>query len=78
MKALIESQSQSKIESRSDLANVVEEKLVNSKIEFDYKFYQNFFVILLSLCTFLIFPESPQDSDVLCKKYQAKEVCNVW
>ncbi len=55
----------------------VEEK-VNSKNGLGIKFYQKLFVILLTLSTFLIFPESPQDSEVLCNKYNSKESCIVW
>ena len=56
----------------------IKEKLSNSKFSLGPKFYQKLFVILLTSCTFLIFPESPQDSEVLCKKYHPAEVCIVW
>ena len=54
------------------------EKLNNSKFGLNYKFYQKLFVILLVSCAFLIFPESPQDSETLCKKYYSTEACMVW
>ena len=54
------------------------DKLKNSKFGLDLKFYQKLFVILLTSCVFLIFPESPQDSEVLCKKYQSTKACMVW
>ena len=78
MKALIKSQAKLNRVSSSDLTNKVEVKLINSAIGFDYKFYQKLFVILLSSFTFLIFPESPQDSHVLCEKYHSKEACTAW
>ena len=64
--------------SSNEPTNKFEEKLVYSAIEFDYKFYQNVFVILISSFTFLIFPESPQDSHVLCEKYHTKKACTTW
>ena len=56
----------------------VKEKLNNSKIGFDFKFYQKLFVILFASCAFLIFPESPQDSEAVCKKYNSTDACMVW
>ena len=56
----------------------VDEKLNNSKFGLDFKFYQKVFVILLTFCIFLIFPESPKDSEALCKKYHSTEACIVW
>ena len=57
---------------------LVKEKLKNSKFGFDFKFYQKLFVILFASCSFLIFPESPQGSEALCKKYNSPEACMVW
>ena len=56
----------------------VKEKSNNSKSGLDFKFYQKLFVILSVLCAFLIFPESPQDSEVLCNKYHSAKACMVW
>ena len=56
----------------------VKEKLNNSKFGSSNKFYQKLFVILFASCAFLIFPESPQDSEALCKKYHFTEACKVW
>ena len=56
----------------------VKEKLNYSKSCLDFKFYQKLFAILLVSCAFLIFPESPQDSEVLFKKYQSANACMVW
>ena len=49
-----------------------------SKVCLDFKFYQKLFVILFASCTFLIFPQSPQDSEALCKKHNSSEACMVW
>ena len=56
----------------------VKGKLNNTKFSLDLKFYQKLFVILFTSCTFLIFPESPQNSETLCKKYHSTEACLVW
>ena len=56
----------------------VKEKSNYSKSGLDFKFYQKLFVIILVSSTFLIFPESPQDSEALCKKYHATAACMVW
>ena len=56
----------------------VKENSNNLKFGLDFKFYQKLFVILLVSCAFLIFPESPKDSEVLCQKYHSKEACMVW
>ena len=56
----------------------VKEKSNYSKSGLDFKFYQKLFVILLVSCAFLIFPESPQDSELLCKKYHSAETCIIW
>ena len=42
------------------------------------KFYQKFFLILISLCTFLIFPESPSELENICESYNPINSCNVW
>ena len=55
----------------------IKEKSVNSKSGFVFKFYQKLFVILFASSAFLIFPESPQDSEVLCKKYYSTNACMV-
>ena len=54
------------------------ENLNNLKFGLGFKFYQKLFVILFASCTFLIFPESPRDSETLCKKYNLTETCMVW
>ena len=78
MKALIQPEVKLKIASFDNSTYQVKEKLNNSKFGLDFKFYQKLFVILLTSCTFLIFPESPKNSEVLCKKYHSTEACIVW
>ena len=56
----------------------VNEQSNDLKYDLDFKFYQKLFLILLTSCVFLIFPESPQNSEVLCNKYNAKEACIIW
>ena len=62
-----------------DISNFqVKEKSNNTKFGLDIKFYQKIFVILFVSCAFLIYPESPQNSETLCNKYHSKEACLVW
>ena len=42
------------------------------------KFYQKLFVVLISLSTFLIFPESPGELESICERYNSRKLCNVW
>ena len=44
----------------------------------DFKFYQKLFVVLISLSTILIFPESPRELENICESYNSRKVCNVW
>ena len=44
----------------------------------DFKFYQKLFIVLISLSTFLIFPESPRESENICENYNSKTICDVW
>ena len=44
----------------------------------DIKFYQKLFVVLVSLSTILIFPESPKESENICETYNSKKLCFVW
>ena len=74
MQTLIQPEAKLKIASFDSSTHRVKEK----SNEVDFKFYQKLFLILLTSCVFLIFPESPQDSDVLCKKYHSNEACIVW
>ena len=46
--------------------------------QFDFKFYQKVFVLLISLSTILIFPESPRELEKICESYNSRKICNVW
>ena len=46
--------------------------------QFDFKFYQKLFVLLISLSTILIFQESPRELGNICESYNSKNSCNVW
>ena len=78
MQTLIQPQVKLNIANFDNFNCQVKEKSNNSKLGLDIKFYQKLFVILCVSCTFLIFPESPQDSEALCRKYQSIEACKVW
>ena len=78
MQTLIKPKVKLKIASFDNSNYQVKEKSNNLKFGLDFKFYQKLFVILFASCTFLIFPESPRDSETLCKKYNLTEACMVW
>ena len=42
------------------------------------KLYQKLFVVLMSLSTFLIFPDSPKELQNICESYNTRKLCNVW
>ena len=44
----------------------------------DFKFYQKLFIVLISLSTILIFPESPKELENICEGYYSRKLCNVW
>ena len=44
----------------------------------DFKFYQKLFIVLVSLSTILIYPESPRELENICQAYNARKLCNVW
>ena len=46
--------------------------------QFDFKFYQKLFVLLISFSTFLIFSESPTELENICESYNTRKICNVW
>ena len=60
------------IEKSFILLNKKETNLVN------FKFYQKIFVVMISLSTILIFPESPRELENICANYNSKQLCNVW
>ena len=78
MQTLIQSKEKLKIANFDYSTYKVKEKSNNSKLGLDFKFYQKLLIIIFMSCSFLIFPESPQESDFLCKKYHPKEACIVW
>ena len=45
---------------------------------FDSRFYQKLFVVLISLSSILIFPESPRELENICQRNNSYELCNVW
>ena len=42
------------------------------------KFYQKLFIVLISLSTFLIFPELPTELENICEIYNSRTLCKVW
>ena len=78
MHALTYSELKEKRASFDDLTYQDKEKLNYSKSSVDVKFYQKLSVVILTLFSFLIIPESPKDSEVLCRKYHSVEACIVW
>ena len=44
----------------------------------DFKFYQKLFIVLISLSTILIFPESPKELENICENYNSRQSCIVW
>ena len=54
-------------------------RLKEKEISFvDSKFYQKLFIVLISMCTILIFPESPKEMENICQNYYSSKLCNVW
>ena len=44
----------------------------------DLKFYQKLFIVLISLSTILIFPESQRELENICESYNSSNQCKVW
>ena len=65
----------SKTFSRNKIDSMSKEKEISLV---DSKFYQKLFLVLISLSTILIFPESPRELESICNSYNAKKLCNVW
>ena len=78
MQALIHSELKLKRASFYDSPYQVKEKLNNTRFGVRIRSYQKLFVLILTLFSFLIIPESPKDSEVLCRKYHSVEACIVW
>ena len=43
-----------------------------------FKFYQNIFIVLISVSTFLIFSEAPKELEDICEAYNSRKSCMVW
>ena len=78
MRTLIQPEVKLKTSSLNNLTYQVKEESSKSKFGLNYKFYQRLFLILLASSIFLIFPESPKNSEVLCKKFNSSKACMVW
>ena len=44
----------------------------------NFKFYQKLFLVIISLFTILILPQSPKDLESACENYYPSRICNVW
>ena len=78
MQALIYSELKLKKANFDNSTYQFREKSNNLKFGLDIKFYQKLFLIFIASSIFLIFPESPKDSENLCKKYHSAKACIVW
>ena len=78
MQTLIQSKVKLKMVNFDNSTYEVKAKSNNPTLGLDFKFYQKLFVIIFMFCSFLIFPESPKDSEVVCRKYHSTEACNIW
>ena len=78
MKNLIYPEEKLKIAIFSNTTYKIKEESNNSKFGLGLKFYQKLFLIIMASCTFLIFPELPENNEVLCKKYNSVEACTMW
>ena len=78
MKTLVKSEAKLKtLIIRNRTSNLLEKE--NSSISIiNFKFYQKIFLLLISLSTFLIFPESPKELENVCKSYNSGQICNIW
>ena len=78
MKTLVKPQPKLGIVSFNNKTDHLQDQLSTLRKVLDFKFYQKLFLVFFALSIFLIFPESPQDSDILCNKYNSNHACNVW
>ena len=44
----------------------------------NFKVYQKLFIVLISMSTILIFPESPRELENICENYNSRKSCIVW
>ena len=75
MKTAVKSDFKSKTFLSSKSYTRLKEKEIS---QFDFKFYQKLFLLLISFSTILIFPESPTELGNICASYNSKNSCNVW
>ena len=74
MKIAFESDLKSKIFCTSKSYTRLREKEVRL---LGFKFYQNLFIVIVSLSTILIFPESPRELENICVNYNSRKLCHV-
>ena len=54
-------------------------RLIEKEISLiNFKFYQKLLVFLISFSIILIFPESPNELENICKNYNSRTICNIW
>ena len=75
MKTAIKPDLKSKIFPISENSIRLKEKEISS---INFKFYQNIFIILISMSTFLIFSETPKELEDICEAYNSRKSCIVW
>ncbi len=75
MKAAVEPDVKSKTFCISKSYTLLKEKEVSL---INNKFYQRLLAVLISLSTFLIFPESPRQLENICESYNSRKICSVW
>ena len=75
MKTVVKPHLKSKTFNTSESFTILRAKEISSV---DFKFYQKLFVVLISLSTILIFPQSPILLEDICQSYNSKELCKVW
>ena len=78
METLIQPKVKLEISSFDNSTFQIKEKSSNSKLGLNSKINLKLFILILASCTFLIFPETPQDYEVVCKKYHSVEACTIW
>ena len=67
------------LKSKTYCINKSYSRLIEKEISpYDSKFYQKFFVLLISFSTILIIPESPRELGNICESYNSTNSCNVW
>ena len=74
MKTIVKPDLKSKAINTSESFILLRAKEISS---IDLKFYQKFFVVLISLSSILIFPESPRELENICLNHNDRELCKV-